>query len=104
MNDTKFAIVGDISLTDETEYVALSFSQSVTALRNFANSYGLLGQARMALIASLSVPTHNLYKITVNLPRPDHRMSTIRHEDAQIQYFDGLVELIPQLVTIGSST
>ena len=102
--NTKFAIVSDLAFNDETDYDALSFSQSVAALRNFANSYGLLGQARMALMAALSIPTHNLHKITVNLPRPNHRLPTIRHDNPQNPYhFDGLVQLIPQLVTISSS-
>ena len=104
MSDTTFAVIDNISLTDETDYEPLSFSRSVIALRNFAKSYSLLGQARMALIASFSVPTYNLYKIPVNLPRPRHRISTIIDEEPQAQSFDGLVELIPQLVTISSST
>lgn len=85
------------------DYEPLSFSQSLTALRNFANSYRHLRQAKMALLASLSVPTHNLYKVPVNLPRLHHRTSTIGHEEPQIQSFDGLVELIPQLIMISSS-
>ena len=57
----------------------------------------------MAFMPSLSISTHNLYQIAVNLLQLNHRMPTIRHEEPQIPYFDGLVELIPQLITISSS-
>ena len=105
LNSSKFVVMGDLSLIDETYGQPLSFSQSLGALRNFAKSNGLLGQARMALMAALSVPTHNLHKIIVNLPRPNHRMPTMMDEESQIPcHFDGLVKLIPQLVTIRSFT
>jgi hypothetical protein len=103
LSKSKFVLVGGLPCTDETRGNPLNFSQSLNALRNFAKSYGLLRQARMALMAALSVPTHNLHKIAVNLPHPNHRMPTITENNAQFLFqFDALVELIPKLVTISS--
>ena len=101
LNNSKFVLVGDLPSTDETYGKPLSFSQSLSALRNFAKSYGLLKNGpHGCTFSSYSQPSQ---KSPLIYPVQMHGTPTIA--DYKIpSRFDSLVELILQLVTISTFT
>ena len=98
--NNQFIVVweGSIESTDQPP----TFKDSLTMLRHFAESHGILRQASMALLAALGIPTHNIWGIPVRLPPPTHRLPdrVIQEPAVDISTFQRLVGLLPRLVTI----
>ena len=97
--ESGFVVVwnGNLNVTAE----APGYQQSRNMLSQFATSRGLLRQSSMALMAALSIPTHNVWMTPVSLPVP-HAMHRSSHDTVtDTTAFQRLVELLPRLVTVG---
>jgi hypothetical protein len=97
--DSRFSIVWEGESTLEPEQPP-GYKQALDILVEFATHRGLQCQSSIALMAALNIPTHNLWALSVRLPRPhamDRHRSASSEDTATLQR---LKDQLPRLVTI----